>query len=208
MIFTLRKKFILINAVSVLLVFTGIFLFQAVSGVMQMNRILDTLTDAIASNDGVFPAFQPSGRSPLSDWLAYEDVITEETRFSTRFFTVRLDENGQVTEMNMNAVSAISEEEVADFAARAAAEGGERGWVSDHRYKAVPGETGTMFVFVNGNMQQNMTFRQLFTAFLVLLGSALLILMLTVLISRRAVRPVAESYEKQKQFITDANHEL
>ena len=65
-----------------------------------------------------------------------------------------------------------------------------------------------MFVFVNGNMQQNMTFRQLFTAFLVLLGSALLILMLTVLISRRAVRPVAESYEKQKQFITDANHEL
>ena len=208
MIFTLRKKFILINAVSILLVFTGIFLFQAVSGVMQMNRILDTLTDAIASNDGVFPAFQPSGRSPLSDWLAYEDVITEETRFSTRFFTVRLDENGQVTEMNMNAVSAISEEEVADFAARAAAEGDERGWVSDYRYKAVPGETGTMFVFVNGNMQQNLTFRQLFTAFLVLLGSALLILMLTVVISKRAVRPVAESYEKQKQFITDANHEL
>lgn len=32
MIFTLRKKFILINAVSVLLVVTGIFLFQAVSG--------------------------------------------------------------------------------------------------------------------------------------------------------------------------------
>lgn len=26
--------------------------------------------------------------------------------------------------------------------------------------------------------------------------------------SKRAVRPVAESYEKQKQFITDANHEL
>ena len=29
MIFTLRKKFILINAASVLLVFTGIFLFPA-----------------------------------------------------------------------------------------------------------------------------------------------------------------------------------
>lgn len=66
MIFTLRKKFILINAASVLLVFTGIFLFQAVSGVMQMNRILDTLTDEIASNNGVFPAFQPSGLSPLA----------------------------------------------------------------------------------------------------------------------------------------------
>ena len=208
MIFTLRKKFILINAASVLLVFTGIFLFQAVSGVMQMNRILDTLTDEIASNNGVFPAFQPSGLSPLAGWLAYEDVITEETRFSTRFFTVRLDENGQVTDMNMDAVSAISEAEVEDYAAQAAAEEDERGWVSDYRYKAVPAETGTMFVFVNGNMQQNMTFRQLSTAFLVLLGSAALILALTVVISRRAVSPVAEGYEKQRQFITDANHEL
>ena len=28
------------------------------------------------------------------------------------------------------------------------------------------------------------------------------------LFSRKAVKPIAESYEKQKQFITDANHEL
>ena len=29
-----------------------------------------------------------------------------------------------------------------------------------------------------------------------------------VLFSKRAVKPVAESYERQKQFVTDANHEL
>ena len=114
MIFTLRKKFILINAVSVLLVFTGIFLFQAVSGVMQMNRILDTLTDAIASNNGVFRALPPSGRSPLSDLLAYEDVVTEVTRLSMRVSPVRLAVTGQVLEMNTDAVFDISEEAVAD----------------------------------------------------------------------------------------------
>ena len=32
--------------------------------------------------------------------------------------------------------------------------------------------------------------------------------LLVILISKRAVRPAAESYEKQKQFITNANHEL
>ena len=63
-------------------------------------------------------------------------------------------------------------------------------------------------VFVNGSMNWAVTTRLLVTAFLVLLGSALLILLLTVLLSKRVVRPVAESYEKQKQFITDANHEL
>lgn len=36
----------------------------------------------------------------------------------------------------------------------------------------------------------------------------LAVLMLLLILSHRIVRPVAESYEKQKQFITDAGHEL
>ena len=50
--------------------------------------------------------------------------------------------------------------------------------------------------------------RFLLTSLLILFGSSLIILILFVLISKWVVRPVAESYEKQKQFITDANHEL
>lgn len=36
----------------------------------------------------------------------------------------------------------------------------------------------------------------------------LAVLILLLILSKRIVRPVAESYEKQKQFITDAGHEL
>ena len=45
----------------------------------------------------------------------------------------------------------------------------------------------------------------------VLVGSAvglLLIFALVLLLSKAAIRPMAESYEKQKRFITDASHEL
>ena len=48
----------------------------------------------------------------------------------------------------------------------------------------------------------------LFAAGVVLIISAFAIWMIVIFFSKRAVRPVAESYEKQKQFITDANHEL
>ena len=208
MIVSLRKKFIIVSALSIMIVFTGIFLFLSVSNIVQTNRILDTLTDAVASNNGEFPAFNPSDRSALSDWLVYSDVITAETRFSTRFFTVWLDQAQQVSQVNMDAIAAISKADVEKYAKDAAAEGKSRGWVSDYRYKAVITDDGMMLVFVNGNMHRNMTFRQLCTAFFVLFGSAALILLLTILISKRAVRPVADSYEKQKQFITDANHEL
>ena len=48
----------------------------------------------------------------------------------------------------------------------------------------------------------------MFAASLVFAASSIVIIILIILISRKAVKPAAESYEKQKQFITDANHEL
>ena len=41
-----------------------------------------------------------------------------------------------------------------------------------------------------------------------MLGCSALVLILIFLLSKNAVKPIAESYEKQKQFVTNANHEL
>ena len=46
-----------------------------------------------------------------------------------------------------------------------------------------------------------------FSVLLALLGLLAVLAMLLIL-SKRVVRPMAESYEKQTQFITDAGHEL
>ena len=40
------------------------------------------------------------------------------------------------------------------------------------------------------------------------MGCATLVLILIFMLSKKAVKPIAESYEKQKQFVTDASHEL
>ena len=207
MINSLRKRFISISMISVLVVFSGIFFFMLVFTRMQTNRSLDMITDTIASNDGVFPKFDPSNRRPPMQ-LPYWDVITEETQFSTRFFSVWLDEQQQIVDINVDAVSAITEQDVEGYMEKALKKGKERGWISDYRYKMVATEDGTTVVFVNGSMYENTANRLLVTALFVLLGSAALILILTIVVSKRAVRPVAESYEKQRQFITDANHEL
>lgn len=207
MIGSLRKKFISISIISIFLVFSGLFFFLLVFTRIQTNRSLDVIADTIASNDGVFPEFDPAQRHPPIR-LPYSDVITEETQFSTRFFSVLLDDQQQITDINVDSVSTITEQDVEEFTEQALRKAGERGWISDYRYKVMDTEDGTIVVFVNGVVYQNMANRLLFTALLVLLGSAALILILTVVVSKWAVRPVAESYEKQRQFITDANHEL
>lgn len=207
MIGSLRRKFISISMISIFIVFSCIFISLMVFTKIQTNRSVDMLVDTISSNDGVFPKFDPSKqRMPVQ--MPYSDVITEETQFSTRFFSVWLDDEKQIVNTNMYSVSTITEQDVEDYTDKVLKRGKERGWIGDYRYRIMDTENGTTVVFVNGNTYNNTSNRLLFTALLVLLGSASLILILTVVVSKRAVRPVAESYEKQRQFITDANHEL
>ena len=60
-------------------------------------------------------------------------------------------------------------------------------------------------VFVDGHMNRSMYHLLLVSVGVVLVGSALIILVIIIFFSKRAVKPIAESYQKQKQFVTDAN---
>ncbi len=209
MIYNLRKKFIKICTISFLLVFLCIFTVLFVSNYMQMNRMVDTLTDMISANDGHIPEHggyihkQPEQEPPM------QQMLDSETRFATRFFTVSLNENGAPDIVNLQAISSITEEEAREYAVKAAKKDCERGWIGDYRYKIYKTQTNnTEIVFVNGSMPRVMTSQNLISISSVFVLSSLAALTLIILISKYAVRPAAESYEKQQQFITDANHEL
>lgn len=208
MIYSLRRKFIVVSAVSLIIVFGTILAITSYVSRIQLNNTMDILADAIASNKGVFPKFDDGAQPLPSGRFPHTDIITEETQFSTRFFTVWLDNDNQIVSINIDSISSISESQIKQYADATVKKGDARGWVSDYRYKTVNTENGSMIVFVNGNMNRTLTYRFSLITSIVLIGSGLVVLILFILISKRVVRPVAESYEKQKQFITDANHEL
>ncbi len=207
MIYNLRRKFILVSAFSVSLVFVLIFGSIYIVSTSQLNATMDILTDVISKNGGVFPDFDKLERPSAPVGFHNETFLSPDTPFSTRFFTVWLDKDNQVLRENTEQTS-IDSKEAREYAAKALGSGEERGWVSHYRYRVVDTDYGKSVVFVNGEMNEAVTNRLLYTVFLVLAGSFLVILMLIIFISKRAVKPAAESYEKQKQFITDANHEL
>lgn len=206
MIHKLRKRMILVSAVSILLVFSLIFLVIYVTGTVQLNNTMDTLADMISENNGRFPDINGDRRRPKE--IPRNDFITSETPFSTRFFTVWLNEEQEVVRKNIDAVASVTDDQIRQYTQTVLDGGKERGWISDYRYKVVPDGDGAFLVFVNGSMNRAMTGRMHTIVLCVLAGSSVIILLLIVLLSKRAVRPAAESYEKQKQFITDANHEL
>ena len=109
---------------------------------------------------------------------------------------------------NIEKISSVSEAQAKDYAIEVINRSESRGWLSDFRYKICDTDYGHSIVFVNAEVNRSTANGLLYTVLFTMIGSFFIILLLIVLISKRAVKPTAESYEKQKQFVTDANHEL
>ena len=211
MIYRLQKRFILICTVSVLTVIALVFGVILVLNISSMNRNMDMLADRVSEGGGRFPGsfneMMPHDKKPPRNEQNF-DFITPETPFSTRHFTVFFDKKGMVDQTFTESIYAIDEDTAIEYAEKAMDDGEERGWISSYRYKVFSTEMGYGVVFVDGSMSRSAMMQSMTIAGIVLLGCAALVLILIFLLSKKAVKPIAESYEKQKQFVTDANHEL
>ena len=211
MIYRLQRKFILISTVAVLSVIALVFGVILVLNITSMNRNMDILADRVSEGGGRFPGslgeMIPPDKIPPRNEQNF-DFITPETPFSTRHFTVFFDKEGKVDQIFIESIYAIDEDTAIEYAKKVMDDGKERGWISNYRYKAFSSEMGYGVVFVDGSMSRSTLMQTTMIAGFVLLGCAALVLILIFLLSKKAVKPIAESYEKQKQFITDANHEL
>ncbi len=206
MIYRLRKKFIRICTLSFLAVFLALFCCIYLTTYLQTTRSLDDLADILSENDGSFPNVQTFSPHGGQSQLPAEQ--NPETPFTTRFFTVRFDAQGEVLSTDIQSIASVTQEEAADYGEQALHKGSERGWVGSYRFKVTASSQETVVVCVSGTSALGMNRNFLTTASLVFVGGSLVVLLLVTLFSRRAVKPVAESYERQKQFVTDANHQL
>lgn len=208
MIWKLRKKFILICFLSFICVFAILFSAICVINSLQTNADVDELTDMIAKGNGKFPEFQPGPHDGGQKPPDKREPITQETRFSTRYFTVRVNADGEILATDMTSVASVTEATASDYAREVLEKDRTRGWLDHYRYLRTADGDGELLIFVDGSMQRSASGNFLYLSFFVFAGGSLIVLLLIVVISRFAVKPAAQAYEKQKQFITDASHEL
>lgn len=210
MIYKLQRRFILICTASVLSVVLLIFTVFCVWNVSSMNRNMDILADSVSEGGGRFPKpfddmHRHDRKPPMNDRRF--DFITPETPFSTRYFTVFFDDSGEVDEVITDSIYSISDEQAIGYAQKVIDSDG-RGWVSTYRYKVFSTGSGKGVVFIDGSMSRSSLMQSVTIVGVILILCAILVLILIFLLSKKAVKPIAESYEKQKQFVTDASHEL
>ena len=108
----------------------------------------------------------------------------------------------------VTAHAAVDRTAAEDYAREVWASGKDSGFRGDYRFVLTREEDGIRVIFLDCGRNLS-SFR---TTLLASVGVSLLglgaVLVLLILFSGWIVKPVAESYEKQKRFITDAGHEI
>ena len=135
-------------------------------------------------------------------------VRRQEMPYESRFFTVSVNDAGDVLTVDTGKIAAVDMEDAVEYAQEALESGKERGFLDDYRWLRAETEGGALLLFLDCGRNLD-TFRSFLLTSLAVSALGLLAVFLLILaFSGRVVRPVAESYEKQKRFITDAGHEI
>jgi len=134
--------------------------------------------------------------------------MSEETPYETRFFTVSVDPEGGITSVDVGRIAAVDSEEAAVLAQNTLAGGKERGFAGTYRYLVTEKDDSTLVIFLDTNRGLSSFRTFLLSSMLIAVIGTAAVSVLIIIFSGRITRPVAESYEKQKRFITDAGHEI
>lgn len=174
---------------------------------VSMNSELTEMLTVISENEGKIPfpgrdmflpgKFRPGGQ------------FTEETPYSTRYFILRYTQNGILVQADLEHIATVTKSDTEKYLAVALKHGEGFGYTSGYKF----------YVENHGNNRYTAIFLDCYqkvrdvqtTGILSLVATVVcigIVYIVVLLFSRKAIDPVVRSTQRQKQFITDASHEL
>lgn len=204
----LQRKFMIIAffALSVLIT-VQMFAVNAVT-IYQRDADLKTALTLIAENNGNFPDSYDS-----DDFLGQifnpfpNSVRTEKTPYSERYFCVEIQKN-VVTRIHTENNPYVSEQMAFRYASDVFGSPEGFGYRNNYMYLLTHKPDKTLIVFIDFQKELDDAVTVATVSLFVGLTTMALILIPVYWLSKWAMKPIAVNMKKQKQFITDAGHEL
>ena len=181
-----------------------IFIVLAINSLnwMMLERQSDTVLETIVDADGTFHKMDFDRPPPFSRPLDMDRMR------ASRFFIVRSDPSGNIVDVNIDQISAIDHETAKSYALEVLKTDDTFGRVHGYKFavKQLGPNTLTFFMDIS---EQNENFRMvLFASSAIAVLCWMILLLIVILLSGKVIRPVLVGMEKQKQFITNAGHEM
>ena len=201
MIKRLRIKYTVLAVSALFLLLT---IIVAGMNLLNYRSVIDEADETLAvlsDNSGVFPSFENG-----MEWLP--SGMSREIPFESRYFSVLLDENNTPILIETSNIYTIDGVTAVGYAVEVAEEKDEKGFKDDYRFVVTSERIGKRITFLDCGRKIALFHEFRNTSIMISLAGYFVILLLVCFFVARFTRPVSESYEKQKRFITDAGHEI
>ena len=195
MIKKLQRKFILLTMTALLVVLTVIITGINIVNYNAVIQDADQLLSIITENKGEFP-FGPPGMSP-------------EIPYESRYFSVVTNTSTQqILHVETSRIISVNKQSAIDYAITVLQKANTTGFIEGFRYQIHQEYGLTRVTFLDCGRKLDSYYNFLIASISISLFGFLIVFAFIVFFSNRIIRPISESYEKQKRFITDASHEI
>ncbi len=128
---------------------------------------------------------------------------------NARFFSVGFDRDGEVISIQVKHIAGLYRRSAVMYAKKIQAMGKERGFINGYRYRVWQEEDGQVTaIFLSRSANLEMLKSNVRSMIWVSAFSLGIMFILLIFATGALVRPMENSYRKQKEFITAASHEL
>ena len=200
---SLRRKFVATSVASVAVV---IILMAGTLNFINYYKMGQRVDDSLyeASKSSALVTIFSDGEEDM--------IVTKNTASKTPnnngFSIAKIDENKNVIRSYRDDVLIKGKDDLQKLVTDAVNESSTSGYVGTYRYLKVNNDAGNLVLLLN--TQRDLDSFHAFMRNSIIVSSIVIlsVFILLVLISKKVIAPIQQSYQKQKQFITDASHEL
>ena len=199
MIKNIRLKFIALTVAVLFSLLLAILITINSFMVYQTNRRIDAFLNSMIENDGRM--------LPIPDRMQPPTEHPPSPNIPIKGFSIKFDMNGELLPFNLNKVD-IDQETAVYYAEEVFKKGKSEGKIESYRYKTKSTPSGTLIVFADQTTQDMMLIELQNLSLITGTISMIVLVIITVLLSKFIVKPVNIAFEKQKRFVADSSHEL
>ena len=208
MIKKMRQRVILASMLAFFAVIALIGISVNVVNYCVVTKNADNTLEAILRNEenrnDIFMPGNPEENPPMQPFMGFQDP---EANYMTRFFILRMDKSG-VSWMGLDYIAAINSFDAVEYGEKIIDKRADHGYIDDFRYIKSDNKDSAIIVFLNVSREKQSMKSLLLLTLIVSAVSLAIVFVLVELFAGRAIRPIANNIKMQKQFITDASHEL
>lgn len=212
MVKKLRRKFILVATVGVVIIVAGALGLINTISYMRMEAQVETILTYISQNGGKVPLYTPPKETSWfgeSDW----SQNTPEFSYQIRYFSILVNAEGYAYDINIANIAAFTKEEAIQYARTTVKEGQPQGFFekdkASYGYMITPQANGSYLIVIMDCTRDFAAVRT-FMRYSLWFGVGCIILYVLILaaLCNLAIKPFIRNMENQKRFITNAGHEL